>query len=415
MEREDKKKAFLDAIFTNDPLGILQVKPAAAPPRTEEERLISSFREISDFYEKHGRLPHAEANDPQEHKLFSRLASLQKDEVRAAKLRPFDTYNVLGLMMAAEQNNATYTPPVRSLDDIWNDPLFGSIEEEDAIAGDLFNLRHVPNQQERAATDFVAKRKPCKNFDQYETGFKSVQNDLASGKRKLTEFKEENLREGQYYVHNGILLLLEQVDYQEKVQPYQSGSRTRKDGRTRVIFENGTESNMLYRSLYKSLLDNGYAITENETSVAEELARNFQQITDEDTVTGFIYVLKSLNPQPQIREIRHLYKIGYSTTPVEERVRNAAREATYLMADVSIVSVFQCYNLNPQRFEHLLHQFFGAVALKLDIFGENGQRYNPREWFVVPLPVIEQAIRFIISGDIVHYRYDDVREVLVRR
>lgn len=197
---------------------------------------------------------------------------------------------------------------VTSISDIFGDDdmdLLGNDEEN------LFDLKHVTLPEERASADFVAKRKSCKEFDQYESSFKAVQNDLASGKRKLLPFKEQNLRAGDHYVHNGILLYLEQVDFHMIFKFYKSGSRLRKDGRTRVIFENGTESNMLYRSLYKGLLANGKAVSENVDKANEIFYERSGSITEKDQDTGYIYVLKSKSTNPDIASIRHLYKIGY--------------------------------------------------------------------------------------------------------
>jgi hypothetical protein len=101
--------------------------------------------------------------------------------------------------------------------------------------------------------------------------------------------------------------------------------------------------------------------------------------------------------------------------PVEERIKNAVVEPTYLMADVRIVMAYRCYNLNTYRFEQLIHNFFGEACLNIDVFDGAGNRYSPREWFVAPLDVIEQAIHLIISGEIVKYRYDmNVNEIKLR-
>lgn len=351
----------------------------------------------------------------QEHKLAARLSAIRRSSEKMEVLRPYDSSQLLEQTMAAEAS-IPYKLPVqpKTLDDIFADDVFALLEDGEE-ARNLFQLKHIHAPSDRAAADFVAKRRPCKDFQRFEEEFKTVQKDLSEGKRKLLTFKEDNLREGEFYVHNGILLLLQKVDYQEKIQAFKSGSRLRKDGRTRVIFENGTESNMLYRSLYKALLDNGKALSTNEEMVAQELTMRFNEITHEDQVTGYIYILRSKSNDPQVRQIKNLYKIGYSTTPVEERIKNARLEPTYLMAEVDIISVFQCYNLNPHRFEQLLHRFFGEIALKVDIFDQNRQRITPREWFVAPLPVIEKAIRFIISGEIVHYRYDALKEQIIER
>jgi hypothetical protein len=135
----------------------------------------------------------------------------------------------------------------------------------------------------------------------------------------------------------------------------------------------------------------------------------------EDAPTGFIYVLSSKSNAPAVKSIEHLYKIGYSTTSVEERIKNAADEPTYLMADVLVVAIYDCFNLTPQEFERGLHTFFGQVCVQLDIVDKKGRRHNPREWFVVPFNLIERAIELIISGEITHYTYDTAQEMIVPR
>ena len=135
-------------------------------------------------------------------------------------------------------------------------------------------------------------------------------------------------------------------------------------------------------------------------------SKNMNVITEEDEEAGFIYVLKSRSQEPEIRSIENLYKIGYSKIAVEERIKNAEQEPTYLMAPVSIVTAFQCYNLNPQKLEQLLHNFFGSSCLNIDVFDSKGIRHTPREWFIAPLEVIEKVINLIQTGQIIEYRYN---------
>ena len=85
------------------------------------------------------------------------------------------------------------------------------------------------------------------------------------------------------------------------------------------------------------------------------------------------------------------------------------------MAQVSVVGVYECYNMNTQKFEQLIHKFFGKACLNIDIFGSDSQRYSPREWFVAPLEVIEQAVELLVSGDIISYRYDETYGKIVLR
>ena len=117
----------------------------------------------------------------------------------------------------------------------------------------------------------------------------------------------------------------------------------------------------------------------------------------------------------KINSIQNLYKIGYSTTIVEDRIKNAEKEPTYLMAAVKIESVYKTYNMNTQKFEQLLHNFFGASCLNIDIYDEKLRRKMPQEWFVAPLQIIENAIELIISGDIVKYRFDVAKNEIVKR
>lgn len=399
---EDKDK-ILDEIFSNDPLGLLNVKPKTSNVKTADERLSASFEEINDFISKNEREPAPNPSNITEYQLYSRLKNLREDENKMLALEPQDKYGLLNV----EKKE------INSIDDIFNDDLLGIFDDGEAQS--LFEFKHTPREIARAEADFVARRKPCKNFKDYEALFKSVQSDLSSGKRKLVDFKQGNIREGAYYIHRGILFLLEKIDISKKDHYREDGTRVRTDGRTRCIFENGTESNMLMRSVEKSLYANGQVVTENADSVTEEFYERFTDITDEDKEAGYIYVLSSKSTDPKIREIRNLFKIGYSTTPVESRIKNAEKEPTYLMAPVHIEAEYKTFNMNTQKFEQLLHNFFGATCLNIDIWDEKLRRKMPQEWFVVPLHIIDQAIEMIITEEIIHYKYDQELEVIVLR
>ena len=129
-------------------------------------------------------------------------------------------------------------------------------------------------------------------------------------------------------------------------------------------------------------------------------------VNQEDRPTGYIYVLRSKSTTPEIAGIKDLYKIGYSNGPIEQRIRNAVNDPTYLMAEVEVVAAWQCYNMNAQRLEGLLHNFFGDSCLEVEISGPDGRLHRPREWFIAPLGIIEQVVPMIISGEVVKYRYD---------
>jgi hypothetical protein len=159
---------------------------------------------------------------------------------------------------------------------------------------------------------------------------------------------------------------------------------------------------MLLRSLAAELYKHGKRVTEHD----DKLLDHFNNINTEDKEAGYIYVLRSKSDDPRITGIKNLFKIGYSRTEVAERIKNAEKQPTYLMAPVKYIAGWKCYNMNTQKFEQLIHNFFGNSCLELDVFDEKGKRHTPREWFIAPLPVIEQAIELIITGEIVNYKYD---------
>lgn len=396
------KQSILKEIFENDPFGLLIVKPKKSAARTSDERLASSFDEINDFIENNEREPKPDPTNISEYKLYSTLKGLRENEDKMMALEPQDKYGLLNI----EKKE------IKSLDDILGDDSLDILGDD---AEGLFTFKHTPKDYERAKADFVGKRFKCKDFDNYEHLFKEVQDDLALGKRKLVDFNYDNLRKGEFYIHNGILLFLKDIDFTKKTQKFKSGIHNRPDGRTVIIFENGTESNMMFQSLYKSLHTNGKMVTQNVDKVIEEFAETFSGITNEDKETGHIYVLTSQSEKEEIASLENLYKIGYSSTSVQERIKNAENEPTYLMAPVKVESSWMCYNMNAQKFESLIHRFFGHTCLEIDVFDNNGIRHTPREWFIVPIEAIEQAISLIISGKIVDYRYDKESKVIVRK
>lgn len=390
----DKKKTLQDIFDDEDDFGLLDVKPKANPVRNEDERLVSSFKEINQFFEKNNREP--QPNNVQEFSLYSRLKGIRENEHKKEALLKYDTHHLL--IFAKKEIN--------SFDDIFEDDSLGLLESE---AESIFDLKNVPTQDERESAEYIARRKPCKDFEEYEQMFKSCQQEIKLGKRNLIPFLERYLKEGTFFIQNGILV------YLEKISDATKDKNGKIDGRTRCIFENGTESDMLLRSLGKGLYENGFVVSEDKDMVNESLMKNFNIITEEDKEAGFIYVLKSKSNDPKIKTIPNLYKIGFSKIAVEERIKNAENEPTYLMASVSIVTAFKCYNMNPQKLEQLLHTFFGSACLNIDIFDKKGVRHTPREWFIAPIDIIQKSIELIISGEVIGYKYDVGNEIIVNR
>lgn len=301
---------------------------------------------------------------------------------------------------------------IKSLEDIFNDDDLGLLD--DGKDGDIFKIKHVPVQ--RAAADEVAKRKRCKDFDQFEHLFKDVHRELREGKRKLLPFNDKGyqLVESNYYVLNGLLVYLADINFTSEAKTV-DGKRFRKDGRTRTIFENGTESTMLYRSLAKALYKDGRIVSETNEQENSNFYTNFSGITEEDRSTGYIYILKSKSTDPRIQSYDHLYKIGFATTTVDKRIANAKKEPTYLMADVEVIAEYQAFNINPQKFEYYLHAFFGESCLDLLVVDKDGKNHQPKEWFIAPLEVIQQAVELLVNGQIMSYQYNRFKKEIELR
>ncbi len=384
----DKPQEFsLDEILADDPLCLLSEAKPRAKSFNEDDRLLASFEEINTFIEKNGHEPKKSANMI-ERNLFSRLDGIRQNPEKIEYLKTYDRFNIL------------HQVEINSIDDILNDDAFRLLSDENN--DDIFTLKNIPKEREKA--EFIAKRKSCKDFEKYKELFRVVQMELSQKKRKLVKFNEKFFEEGNFFVLKGVL------SYLEKIEKVKKDKFHKLDARTRIIFENGTESNMLLRSFGKGLYEDGYFVSEHDEKVLDRLS----PISDKDKKSGYIYILESLSTNDKISSIKNLYKIGYSTIPVAQRIKNAIHEPTYLMAPVKIKSVYETYNMNTQKFEQLIHRFFGKVCLNIDIFGDDGKRYTPREWFIAPFEIIEEVIYLIISEKIINYRYDDKNEKLIR-
>lgn len=408
MEMDD----WLSFINDDDELGLTTIKVKSKAP-TADEHLVAKFQEINDFYKANGRLPENNMANISELMLFKRLDSIRGNDTQCHALVDFDEFNLLPLTHevaepAAEYKTESKPEPkpvvkeINSVEDIFADDDFGLLGDSD---DSIFNIKHV-KADKRADSDFVARRKSCKDFAKYKDLFPVVQQELNSGQRKIIDFddKGDKLQVGEYYVLSGVLMYLEHIDITSDAKTV-DGKRFRKDGRTRCIFENGTESNMLYRSIAKSLYADGKMVSPKGDHFSD-----IQNVGEDDESAGFIYILSSQSQDPRIHSISNLFKIGYSTTPVAKRIANAANEPTYLMAPVNVVAEYECYNMNTQKFENLIHTVFKDVCIDVEIADSHGVMCKPREWFSVPIKQINTAIELIVNGQIVNYRYNSITQ-----
>lgn len=400
------KKLTLDDIFNDDTFGILDTKAKTTQIKTDEDRLIDEFEEINVFFDKNHREPGQ--GSMTEYALMARLKKVRNDEAIKKVLKPYDRHSLLGHV---EIDSPT-------LEDVLNDDS-GILDTSDDLS--IFKYRHIPKEEDRAKTDFVAKRKPLgdREFAPYEKMFHKVHQEIKDGRRRIVEFKDADaqLNEKSFYFIDGVMVYLEKLEGEKRQNENLSHETLRrKDSRTRTIFENGTLSNMLYRSVAKAIYAGGAKmVSDLDESEQLDVFVSPENITDEDESSGWIYILKSKSQRPEIKDRQNLYKIGFSSTPVEERIKNAKNEATYLYDDVAIVETYQIYNLNAKKFEQLIHRLFASACLDIEFDTKDNLRVNPREWFIVPRNVIEEAIELIMNGEIVNYRFDARIQQLIQK
>ena len=370
-------------------LGVEIETPKAAPRSAQEERIIAGFEDIQRFVSEHGRAPrHSEDGD-----IFERMYAVRLDRLRAlpearALLEPLDTQGLLG---------EAITEPAPEASD--PEALLAELGIDPEATDDVTTLKHVRPTAERKAAEEIANRTPCKDFEEFRSLFESVKQDLEDGTRQTRAFElKSEIEPGRFFIVGGqIAYVAEKGD--EFTQDY--GDR---DARLRVIYDNATESNVLMRSLQRALNkdDAGRRITDPAAGPL------FSDIAgDDDTESGTIYVLRSRSTEPRIVENRDLiHKIGVTGGKVETRIANAASDATYLLADVEIVATYELFNINRVKLEQLIHRVFSAAKMNIEIKDRFGNPVVPREWFLVPLSIIDDVVDRIKDGSIVQYVYD---------
>jgi hypothetical protein len=382
-------------LSSEDHDGLLDVKPAASGASSDASRIAHDFEELNRFIDQHGFSPGEGPGDRKlsvkERVLSMRLKSYRDSRLIAAQLKAHDRHALL-----VDEARAAHEPS--SVDEILDldDELLNTPSE------DIFNLRHA--RPKAARPDKVSERKPAKDFQDFKPLFDACVTDLVSGKRKSLKFaNEQEINAGEFFILNGIMVYVAEVNDPH----FRNGKR---NARLRLIFENGTEGENLLRSLATELYKDpsGRRISTPEAGPlfgAEATTESFA--APKGRVTGCIYVVRSLSAAPEIAKLDgHLFKIGFTTGSFEDRIRTAKDDPTFLLAPVHPVRTYDAIDLNTNKFENLLHRFFGEARLNIEIKDRFGKPFKPREWFLLPLPVIEQAIPMLLDGSIIRYRYD---------
>lgn len=358
-----------------------------------DERIRAGFEEILHFVTQHGRAPKPDAQGDEaifERLYATRLASLQQQSDCMALLADVDPD---GLLQGRAPNPAAL--PEMSVDE-----LAAALGEGDE--DDLQNLRHVRPRAQVQVAEEIARQKPCADFADFELRFAQVQQELGAGLRQSLPFaRNTRVEVGDFFILGGQLVLVSAMS-----EPF-SAPNGEKDARLRVIYANGTESNLLLRSLQRALYDKEKPGRRVSASAAADLPLFAQTLDEGEAASGTIYVLRSLSDHPFVAAHRELvHKIGVTGGKVAQRIAGAENDPTYLLAGVEVVATYQLAGIARHKFEQLLHRFFAAAQLELTLEDRFGKAVQPKEWFLLPLAVIDAAIAAVLDGSISLLRYD---------
>lgn len=382
-------------------LGI-EVEAKKGTGRTaREERVVAGFEEIQHFVTEHGHTPqHGEKFD-----IFERLYAARLDRLRAQDdcrilLAPFDHQ---GLLVGAVSR------PVSAPNEIDDDELLAQLGVD--TTGDITELKHVRSAAEKRVAEEIANRTLCEDFEKFKPLFQQVQGELESGVRitqpirKDAGFLKTDIKAGEFFILGG------QTAYVAEVGEPIKAPNGESDARLRVIYSNGTESNLLLRSLQRALYKDEASRSVSEPSAGPLFAGAAEE---GDLASGTIYVLRSKSDNPVVAAHRDLlHKVGVTGGDVTKRIANAKLDPTFLMSDVEITATYELYNINRTKLENVIHRVFASAQLNIEVKDRFGNSIVPREWFLVPLFIIDEAVARIKDGSIVGYRYDPATAALV--
>jgi hypothetical protein len=372
-------------------LGVETETKSASGRTPRQERIIAGFEEIQRFVEKHGRTPwHGEDRD-----IFERLYAVRLDRLRdldecRAVLEPLDHQGLLTRELAMSNSEP---------DDLDDDELLAQLGVEVGQPAEITELRHVRPAAEKRMAEEIANRQKCEDFDRFKPLFAQVQNDIGAGLRQTRRFERKSeIAPSRFYILGGQKAFVAAME-----EPF-TNDQGKIDARLRVIFDNGTESNLLMRSFQKALQQDPAGRRIIEPAAGPLFS---DQNEEGDEASGIVYVLRSKSNHPVVAAHRDLlHKIGVTGGDVARRIANARLDPTFLMADVEIIATYELYNINRGRLENLIHRIFDRSRLDIEIKDRFGQPVVPREWFLVPLFVVNEAVEKIRDGTITGYIYD---------
>jgi DNA-binding FadR family transcriptional regulator len=386
-----------------DELGVDTASASSGGRTPREQRIIAGFEEIMRFFTELGRIPMNDAGAD----IFERIYAVRLEAIR----RSPECREVLADMDSHGLLRIDWGPVVVRegvLDDDTKVLAELGVDPQDLPEDDLMRLEHVRSREEIRAAEEIAQRTRCEDFEDFRPLFQAVQRDLESGMRTTVKFQENaEVNAGEMFVLDGQKVFVAVVG-DKFINDY-----GRPDRRLRLIYDNGTESDLLLRSFQRAL----YKDKASRRITTPDHGPLFSQQADaDDSHSGFIYVLRSLSTHPFIAENREvIHKIGVTGGDVKRRVANAKKDPTFLLADVDIVETYRLANLDRSRLERLLHRFLAPARLDLELKDRFGAGVEPQEWFIAPLPVIRETIQKLMDGSIQDYRYEPETAKIVKQ
>lgn len=437
---QNREYKSLEDIFANDSMGVFDNVKAISKKTSSDSLLEKQFSDINSFIDTHNRLPDNEAGEISEKILSRQLTSIKANSSMIKELAAFDRHQLLTndnlkSVMPAElivlgegaTNNAVddpvfssasneeYKPEIEplsfnSLEDIFSSDdlgIFNDVQSDILISDSQYNPRANSDQYD---DEDVASRFECEDFYKFEATFERIYHAIQSGSFTKANFTSpKSITIGSVFVLNGLLC------YVADIYKAEARKNIRSQERLRLIFANGTESNMLAHSLataqYK--YENSYQILITDPEWADDaFAKNFGET---QRLTGVIYVAKLINTPGNLAHYKNLYKIGFSTLTGAARSKNSIRDTAFLQQAVDIIAEWEVYDANARSVEGVLHAFFYNQRVKVSLRGLDDKIYKANEWFDIPLTEIEKAINLVIAGDIKDYRMDSAYGKIVAK
>lgn len=413
-------------------LGIEPAKTSEKKKTQSSDDILKKFDDICDFYETQHRLPLIDSPNREERSLANNLQGFCNRKELAQQVKDRDRFHLIE--QALNSHDFTSTPDQKellekkpeekvvfdSLDELLADPSVNELLGDDMVCG-VFDMKHVTPYQKAAE---IGQRKPCEDFFRFESLFAQKHRDLASGASKAIKYQNgDQIKVGDFYILKGALCYVAEELSEYNTRRGIKDLGIRYDARARIIFENGTESNMLKRSLAKELYvdPTGRQVSATTEEATAQLirAKNNVKESSKDLRTGWIYILATESQSPALakwKNTNHLVKIGFTTQEtVQQRIANAKNDPTYLEAPVKVLAEIECFNMNPKSFEGLIHTYLYERKLPIKLINKFGESYEPKEWYTVDAKTAIDVCRHILAKDLHKYRFDSVNGVLVRR